>query len=164
MLCLVACGTSSSPPETESLQSLGDLHYRAPSSGWSHRDMKQPSRLLSRWTPDDNTNKETISIVRTELRPSVKPESLAALLTEAQMTLPSPSVHAAQNNTTRQQLREAEISADFVPRGLTQSYHRVHAVIIDGTALVHVLYTARTPDPTLAVFHQVVDSIHRGES
>jgi hypothetical protein len=64
---------------------------------------------------------------------------------------------------TQQNLRVVEVAADFVPSGMKASYHRVHAMIVDGEVVVHVLYTARTPDPDLKMFRQVVDTIRRAE-
>jgi hypothetical protein len=166
VLALVAAGCStSSPPSTTSTERLADLRYVA-ATGWTHHDAREADRMVSRWTPTENPNKESISIIRTPIRAAVKgadPAKLEALLAQAQTSLPSPAVRAPTAGRTKRDLLDVEIAADFVPRGLTESYHRVHAMIVDGDVLIHVLYTARTPDPDLTVFRQVVDSIHRGE-
>lgn len=47
--------------------------------------------------------------------------------------------------------------------GLSAHYHRVHVVLVDGAALVHVLYTARTPESGHLVLHEVLDTIQEGE-
>jgi hypothetical protein len=88
-------------------------------------------------------------------------EQLTEILTSAQGVLPEASVHHPVAGQTKKHLPEVEITSDFVPAGLHASYHRVHAVVMDGDALIHVLYTARTPDPNLTVFRQIVDSIHQ---
>jgi hypothetical protein len=40
------------------------------------------------------------------------------------------------------------------------SYHRVHAVFVVGESLLHVFYTARSPDPNLETFNNVLNTIH----
>jgi hypothetical protein len=162
---LASCANSAPSAPPEATQALGDLRY-APPSGWSHHDSKEISRVVSRWVPEENPNKESISIIRTTLRPALKgaaPAQFEEVLTQAQGSLPSPAVQAPTMTKTKQNLQEVEIVADFIPSGLKQSYHRVHALVVDGDVLVHVLYTARTPDPDLKMFRLVVDSIHRGE-
>jgi len=150
----------------EPTQRLADLRYAAPADSWTHTDAREIGRSIARWVPKDNTNKESISIIRTQRRPALKDESLEQLrveLEQAQTSLPAPAIKTAKIATTKQHLQAVEVVADFVPAGLTQSYHRVHAMIIDGDLLVHVLYTARTPDPELTMFQTVVDTIRRGE-
>ena len=146
-------------------QILGDLRYDAPpDSTWDHQDTKEIGRQISRWMPIENGNKESISIIRTTIDGRLKdasPAQLETVLAEAQRSLPAPSVLAPTMTKTKQGLQEVEVVADFVPSGLKSSYHRVHAMIVDGDVLIHVLYTARTPDPTLAMFRQVVDTIRR---
>jgi hypothetical protein len=162
-LCLVAACSSSSSDE-KAPDKLADLQYAGP-TGWSHKDTKEISRSIARWIPGDNSRKESISIIRTSAR-GVKGAALPQLesmLSRAQSTLPTPALSQPRPNQTKQNLQEVEITADFVPAGMSVSYHRVHAMIVDGDALIHVLYTARTPDPDLAMFHQVVDTIRRGE-
>ena len=48
---------------------------------------------------------------------------------------------------------------------MTERYHRVHIVLADEThgALVHVLYTARTPDRDLTALSIVIDTISHEE-
>jgi hypothetical protein len=166
LLLAFILGCSSSSP-SEPTQTLGDLEYAPLPSSWNHRDTKEISRLVSRWTPEENNNKESISIIRTGAPANVKsatPAQLEAMLADAQRSLSAPSVRVPTMAKTKQGLQEIEIVADFVPPGLKDSYHRVHAMIVDGDVLIHVLYTARTPDPELAMFHQVVDSIRHGKA
>ncbi|MEP6862023.1 MAG: hypothetical protein ABJE66_15470 [Deltaproteobacteria bacterium] len=159
---MVGCSTSTQDP----VESLGDVNYTPPPSTWSHHDTKEIGRLVSRWRPDENPNKESISIIRATVQGrsrGASPDQLEAMLVQAQHALPSPSVQSPTVGKTKRSLPEVEIASDFVPVGLKDSYHRVHAMILDGEVVVHVLYTARTPDPSLAMFRQVVDSIRRGE-
>lgn len=163
-IMLAAC-SASSPSLPEATQKLADLRY-APPEDWIHHDVKEISRTVSRWVPKENSSKETISIFRTPIRDRAKIASLAqleALLSQAQGELPSPAVGQPTMGRTKQNLQLLEVTADFVPTGLKVSYHRVHAMIFNGDVLVHVLYTARTPDPDLKMFRQIVDTIHRAE-
>lgn len=103
-----------------------------------------------------------ISIIRTPLDArlqSASTEQIEALLASAQGMLPSPALHAPTSRRTTKGLQEVEIIADFVPVGLTRSYHRVHAVLVTRSSLIHVLYTAQTPDPDTAIFKQIVNSL-----
>ena len=160
VFALCSCGSSAEPPA-----SLGDLRYAAPPS-WQQHDINDRERLIARWVPDDNVNKESISVIRTQLRPTLKSAQAPAfesLLAEAQKTLPNGHVSAPTMLRTSKGLSAIRIDADFVPAGLRASYHRVHAIVVDGSALVHVMYTAKTPDPDLKIFHLVLDTIHREE-
>ncbi len=162
VLALVGCSTPS--PPGQNVIHLAGLDFQASLEGWTHKDAKEIGRVASRWTPDANPNKESISIIRAPSPPRLHEatiETLTELLESAQGVMPEGSVHAPVSGQTKQQLPEVEIAADFVPAGLRASYHRVHAMILDGNTLIHVLYTARTPDPNLTVFRQIVDSIHQ---
>lgn len=143
---------------------LADLTFDAPD--WQRLDSKSPGHAIARLAPADNERKESISIIRTELQPTLRdagPAELEKVLVEAQQTLPSVKVGAPTRFSTHVGLRAIQVESDFVPRGASGTYHRVHAIVVDGTALVHVLYTARDPDPDLKAFHLVLDSIRRGE-
>lgn len=162
---IAACSSSSPDGPLKAADTLADLHYTGP-AGWSHKDTKEISRSVARWIPDDNARKESISIIRAGTHGpvgEVRLASLESVLAHAQNTLPSPALSHPSLGHTKQNLQEVEITADFVPTGMNVSYHRVHAMIVDGDVLIHVLYTARTPDPSLTMFRQVVDTIRRGE-
>ncbi len=53
------------------------------------------------------------------------------------------------------------MEGSFTPAGVTQPYGRVHAVVVDGDSLVHVLYTAQQPDASLETFDGVLDTLQR---
>jgi hypothetical protein len=162
LLAVVACSTPKAT-EPDHVHVVG-VGFQATLGGWGHKDATEIGRVVSRWTPDANSNKESISIIRTALPPRLHGatvDQLTELLQSAQGVLSEPSMHAPTAVHTKMNLQEVEIISDFVPAGLKSSYHRVHAVLIDGDALIHVLYTARSPDPNLTVFHQIVDSIHQ---
>lgn len=163
ILGFAACTSSQSSTPEALREKLGDIDYE-PVANWKHHDTHEISREVSRWVPDNNPGKESITIIRAEAREELQdasPAKLQELLATAQATLPSPALGQPKILKTKQALNGVEMSADFVPMGLHTSYHRQHAMIIDGNAVVHVLYTAKTPDPDLSSFRQVVDSIHR---
>lgn len=86
------------------------------------------------------------------------PAAIEGLLASAQV--PGAKISATGPVKTEHGLSGVRIELDYVPPGMKHSYHRVHAVLVDGSTLVHVLYTARTPDPTLETFNQVLATIH----
>jgi hypothetical protein len=47
---------------------------------------------------------------------------------------------------TRHGFSGLRVEGTFTPPNQAASYHRIHAVLVDGESLVHVLYTARDPD------------------
>jgi hypothetical protein len=104
---MLGCSSSSSSLP-EATQTLGDLQYAPPPSGWNHRDTKEISRLVSRWTPEANVNKESISIITTSARANVKaaaPAQLEAMPAKVQRSLPAPSVLAPTMAKTKQGLQ-----------------------------------------------------------
>lgn len=133
---------------------------------WSHYDTSHRGVATEVWSPDSNGDKESLTVIRTELatiavRPD--PESLSTLLTQAQTSLPDAQVSNATPVKTHSGLWGARVDVDYVPRGLRDRYHRVHAVFVDGTSLVHVMYTAKSPGAALATFDLVLSTIREGE-
>ena len=160
--CLAGCGTAT--PQTQDGH-LAEFRFVVP-SGWKKHQVNAGSREVSRWVPESNDGKESISLIRTALRSDVHTRDSAALLEllgDAQRSLPHGQFGQASRLSTSNGMRTLVVAGDFEPAGTTHRYHRVHALVIDGSAVVHVLYTAETPDPDLKVFHAVVDSLHREE-
>ncbi len=60
-------------------------------------------------------------------------------------------------------LSGVEVEIAFIPPGQSTRYHRVHAALLDGNRIVHVLYTAADPDPALTTFKQVIASLQHEE-
>ena len=63
-----------------------------------------------------------------------------------------------------QGLHGARIEVDFVPPGTRRVYHRVHAVIVAGDSLVHVMYTAGDPDLSFEALNLVLGSLRHKEA
>jgi len=165
LLCITACGASQDAPLSSESATLGDVRYDAP-AGWKHSRLREGSRLVARWVAPNAEDKEVVSVIRTELRADKRSASLddvQAMLAEAQRRLPHAHASVPRRFKTHEGLDAIEVTVDYVPPEQRESYHRVHALVIDGSALVHVLYTARTSDPDLRAFELVLDSIHREE-
>jgi hypothetical protein len=160
---LAACGT---PATTSQPAQLGAIGFDVP-VGWHRTDTVRPGMVVAVWTPDDNERKETVTVIRTELSPVVAGGGhgrLVQLLEQAQTSLPEATRSEVRPISTGRGLVGARIEVDYVPPGLHDHYHRVHAVVVDGASLVHVLYTALRPDADLDAFHIVLNTLHHGQA
>lgn len=163
-LLLAGCSSGPAPLVTQSAH-LGDLGFEAPDE-WLHSEAREGSRDVARWMPKDNPDKVVISVFRTELRADHSQASahqIEHMLVEAQRALPHADTSASGEYHTARGLAGFQIESDFVPDGLHVTYHRVHTVLVDGPALIHVLYTARSRDAEQPAYRLVLDSIHRQE-
>lgn len=160
VLAIVAACSSSGPSLEKA--SIGNLVFGTP-AGWERHDVSSPQRAMLEWRPsaDDNERKESLTIVRADRPATAKatPAQLHEMLIAAQRRMPGAELSAARSITTRHGFHGAVIETSFVPPGSTARYRRVHAVLVDGTAMVNVLYTARDPDR--ASFDAVIDSFFR---
>lgn len=141
---------------------LGDLHFLAPLH-WTHTDSNARSQPASTWTPEDNPNKESVEIIRAKLGPALDEHNLPALesaLEQAQVSLPDAHVGRPTSFLTARGRLAVLVESDFVPRGASQRYRRLHAMVVDGKSLIHVLYTAAVADDSAAAFQTVLQSIH----
>jgi hypothetical protein len=144
---------------------LATLAFDAP-AGWHGVQSDRPGLATVVWTPDDNTRKESVTVIRTEQSPVVAAAGTPVLedaLTRAQGSLFAAKVGEAQHVTTGRGLAGVRIELDYVPPGQTAHYHRAHAVVAIGTTLVHVLYTAAEPDQDLAAFSMVLNTLRAEE-
>lgn len=157
LLALMAACSSSGPALDTA--TIGSLSFGVP-SGWERKELSNHDRAMAEWTPaaDDNERKEALTVVRTE-RPAMAkatPRQLQRSLADAQRHLPLGTFSAPTSFTTRHGLRGVRVEGQFVPPGRGTPYRRIHAVLVDGTALVNVLYTARELDRES--FDAVLDS------
>lgn len=132
---------------------------------WQHQDQSFKGVATTTWMPEDNVDaKESLVVIRTELVPALGQTSeaqLAALLEHAQQfagARVSPVVAAK----TASGFVGARAEVDYVPPGLTERYHRIHVMLVDDGALLHVLYTAKRPDPQLTALNTVLATIREG--
>jgi hypothetical protein len=161
---LVACGSNEPSREHATLASL---HFDVPSE-WQRTDSNQRGVQQSEWKPADNDRKETITIIRSERSPAVAKAEVATLeqlLAIAQRSLRGIRASKPKPIATSHGMAGARIDVEFLPTSAADRYHRVHVVLADkGGALVHVMYTARTPDPELRALSIVLDTLRHEES
>ncbi|MCX5741748.1 MAG: hypothetical protein NT062_04515 [Proteobacteria bacterium] len=134
----------------------GKLVYDTPDEWTSHETTTRES-VTTVWTPPTkNDAKESITVVRARahLRPTDFNEAFVAqLLVDAQQALPGATLTTrASKITTPDGLEGAQLEVDFTPRDQPKRYHRIHAVLLDGEDLVHVLYTSATASSSREAF------------
>ncbi len=138
---------------------LGDLEYAIP-AGWTSKDLSEHQTKIIVWAPSDNPRKETVALMRTRDLPTAVKSDFAHLqqfLLDTEKSLPNGRFGSAHRLSTKHGLVGMRVDGEFVPDGTKASYRRIHAVLIDGTALVHILYTARDADAK--TFDLVLDSL-----
>lgn len=161
LLATVAC--SSDSIETQSVE-VASLAFDVPAT-WQRRDANRRHVAIAEWVPEDNERKESVTVIRTETSPAVAKAGAPAvepLLVAAQRSLANVRASRVKRVTTARGMSGARVDIEFVPPGVEDRYHRTHVVLVDGSALVHVLYTARAPNA--AVLELVLASIHREEA
>ncbi len=153
----IGCGSTGSTAELESLE------FEIPAS-WQRTDTHVGTTATAVFEPEGpNPAKQSITVIRAELGPiatKYSTQQLAGLLEAAQTTLPQGRTSRLAPLATERGLSGLRIEVDYVPAGLGRRYHRIHALLMDGTALVHVLFTAVEPAADQAVFQRVVDTLH----
>jgi hypothetical protein len=147
---VIVCATSCTSERRNELATLGNLSFVVP-SGWASRPLSEQRVTIREWAPDDADNdaKESLVIMRTQARPATAKAGapqLARLLSQAQTGLAQTTFSAPTRARNPHGFVGARIEGSFVPQGQTQPYHRIHGVFVDGESMVHVIYTARTPD------------------
>ncbi|MBA3398226.1 MAG: hypothetical protein H0T89_36710 [Deltaproteobacteria bacterium] len=159
LIALAGCNDPGRPTE---IHELGTLEYELP-AGWQAQEQVSHGRRIVVWSPTHNPRKETITLVRSEPLPALTKAGAAAVsqhLAAAQLALRGRFMPATTFKTSHG-LAGARMEGSFTPAGVTQPYGRVHAVVVDGDSLVHVLYTAQQPDASLETFDGVLDTLQR---
>ena len=157
LLATVTVGCSGGAARAE----LSSLSFEAPAS-WQRTDSQSRGTATAVFTPVGNARKESVTVIRTEVGPIATHYSTATLtqlLAGAQSALASAHASPIARVSSDSGLEGMQIVVDYVPPGLAQPYRRIHAVLSDGTALVHVMYTALSPDPELGAFRQVLATL-----
>lgn len=99
------------------------------------------------WTPPDNERKESIVVIRREMAAMSKHHGrLGGLLVQASAQLDRAKFKQPERVSTKHGLVGARIDVSFVPTGQSTPYQRIHAVLVEGTHLVHVIYTGHELD------------------
>jgi hypothetical protein len=128
---------------------------------WHHSDNIFKGVSTSVWTPEANDDKESITVIRSEIAPALEHASesqLASLLQRAQ-NFAAARVSTAVATTTPSGFSGARVEVDYVPPGLHERYHRVHVVLLDGASVIHVMYTAKHADPKFTALNTVLGTI-----
>jgi len=145
---------------------LGNLALEVPADWKANAGV--PSVLSATWVPGgENYRKESVTILRSDVdqqffRRGAK--FLEQMLHSAQLGLPRAKLSKATPITTKEGFAGLQIGVEFAPIGVGATYHRVHVVLFDKTGVIHVLYTARDPDPDRAVLEMVLATLHHEEA
>jgi hypothetical protein len=153
LLALIAC---SDTPSAKSF-AFSDLTFDLPAH-W--KQSVQPGKTMSSWAPIENKRGESIVLVRSNLPNGTTPSDVRQLLEQAQGTLTTDRVEAKDLRTANG-LVGSRIDVSYVPPGMRVPYRRVHIVLVDGSELVHVIYTARDGDPDLTAVSTLLQSLHQ---
>jgi hypothetical protein len=135
-------------------------------AGWSRTEVVEPGATSIVWTPVENDRKESIAIIYSDENAAVAMSGTATLqrlMAIAQTGLPNVRASNPAPLTTMHGLSGVSQQLEFVPLESTAKYYRSHAVFSDGKAMVHVLYTARSPDASRETFNAVLRTIHHEE-
>ena len=158
LIALASCASSDTAVEPAK---IGTLDYAVP-AGWSSRDLSSLQSTMVEWRPDgENERKESLVISRAE-QPALSKSRphLRRRLLEANLQLPRAGFSSPISFVTRNGLSGVRVEGTFTPPDKAVSYHRIHAVLVDGSSLVHVVYTARDPDREH--FEAVIDGFRTG--
>ncbi len=135
-------------------------------AGWTRTETVEPGSTTVVWTPAENERKESIAVIYSDENAAVAMSGASTfqrLLAIAQTGLPSVRASNPALITTEHGLSGVMQQLQFVPPGSSATYYRTHAVVSDGKAMVHVLYTARTPDASREAFNAVLKTIRHEE-
>lgn len=160
IIALVACSSVRSKQHVD----FARLSFDVPGD-WTHHDKVFKGVATTIWTPDSNANHESLTIIRSEIAPATtraNEAQLGELLRRAQ-SFAGTRVSSPVATTTPSGFRGSRLEVDYVPPGQHERYHRVHVVLVDGSSLVHIMYTARSADPQLDALGLVLGSIREGE-
>jgi len=145
---------------------LASIGFDVP-AGWQRTDLSRRGVATAVWQPDDNDRKESITVIRTQLSPAVAKAGAATIepyLAAAQRSLPQARSSKIKRITTAKGLEGARVDLEFIPTGQSEAYRRVHIVLVDGSSLVHVLYTAKHPDRDFGALGVVLDNLQHEEA
>lgn len=162
VLAVGGCWESSGSPTQ--LVDLGPLSFEVPVE-WQRKDEARTRALTSMWTPPSNARKESVTVIRTA-RPHAGTGSTPAIetlpqqLVSAQQSLHEARISRVTPVTTVHGLRGTRVDLSYKPNGVDRTYRRVHVALVeDESTLIHVLYTAASPDDGLTAVQGVLDTI-----
>ncbi len=159
------CWESSTPVRSGDPVRLGDVAFDVP-AGWHRTDMNHPGALVSVWVPDveKNPRKESITVIRSELVQPLDDGRLEKLVSGAQIAFAGAKTSKVITRTTDAGLVGYQVDVEFTPQSGKDRYRRTHVVLRDHGRLVHVMYTARTPDPERDGLETVLSTLRHEEA
>lgn len=155
-IALIASGCRLDEVSSERVR-VGDLELDAP-AGWQ---MQAPADACRIWMPAENGRRESVAVV---VGPAYD-ETLDEAVATTRLALGELASLHIRNETrvlSDGGLSGLRFDLDFRPDVSPATYYRSHVVLIASGHVVHVFYTARTPDPGLAMLARVVNSIQKG--
>ena len=159
------CWGSGTPVRSGDPVRLGQVAFEVP-AGWHRTDTHQPGALISMWVPDVETNprKESITVIQGDaVGPPLDERRLEKLVSGAQIALGSAKTSKVTAVTTEAGLTGYQIEVEFTPQNVKERYRRTHVVLRDHGRLVHVIYTARSPDPERDGLETVLSTLRHEE-
>jgi hypothetical protein len=157
---LAACAET--PAELQAA-TIADLEYSVP-VGWESRDVAiEPGARRVEWRPSENPRDESIAIVVTPRLPFLAGHGIDAatsLVGPMLQTLPAARFSEPTQFTSRAGMRALAVRGTFAHPGSPERRTRSHAIVEHGDGLVHIIYTARSEDPSREAFQAVLDSLH----
>ncbi len=161
LLGLGSCGGDTSTTIASEPARLGGLGFDVP-AGWQRADYQQPNERIAIWTPGDNARKESITVIESRaVGARVDEPRLKKLLSGAQQALHAARTSEVAAVATELGLSGYRIEVEFTPSAAMPNYRRTHVVLrTEPGALVHVIYTARTPDPDREVLETLLSTVH----
>lgn len=164
---LVGCWGNDTPPPGGDPVRLGTVGFDVP-HGWQRSDVRQPGSLVSVWTPDASANKRKESITVIQGTPSgerLDDRGMQKLLAGAQSANPGSKISRVNPITTDLGFSGFSINVELTPQTGKERYRRAHVVLRDkGQQLVHVIYTAKDPDPERTALETVLATLHHAEA
>ena len=160
-LGLGSCGGTASTTIASEPARLGGIGFDVP-AGWQRADYQQPNERISIWTPGDNARKESITVIESRaVGARLDDPRLKKLLSGAQQALHGARTSQVSPVATEVGLAGFQIEVEFTPSATMPRYRRTHVVLrTEPGGLVHVIYTARTPDPDREVLETVLSTVH----
>jgi hypothetical protein len=159
LVLLGACSSGELPTEEHQ---IGAFEYQMPTQ-WEAKARSEGGRHVVEWMPNENDDKESITIIQSEPLPAMAKagrDVILGHLAEAQGGLAG-AFGAPTLTTSKRGFKVARIEGSFTPANRTQPYQRTHAVVVAGDRLIHVLYTAEHATSNRDVLSTVVNSLHR---
>ena len=164
LLMALWAGCASSEVAVESA-TFGPLEFSIP-TGWRARDVSQPDTATAIWTPDDNSDHQSVTLQRILSKQATSdagPAVVGRLLDEAVRGLPRSAFGRAMRFRSKAGILGVSVDGTFRPPGQDHAYHRIHAVLFEGNSLVHLIFTSGTADASSEVFGIVLNSLRRKE-